>query len=71
MTKKISDDVWEATDEQQQTILVRVIFPQAAPLLVENGHYVIPDIRQYDKELGQEVYLIEGDLIRPLDVEDP
>ncbi|REJ21916.1 MAG: hypothetical protein C6W59_01175 [Paenibacillaceae bacterium] len=71
LTKKLREDLWEAADRENRTILMKVTRINAAPSLGENRPYVIPDIRRYDEELGQEVYVVEGDLIRPLDVEDP
>ncbi|WP_296975257.1 hypothetical protein [Thermobacillus sp. ZCTH02-B1] len=71
LVKKRDDGLWEAVNDRRQTIWIRVIFPQAAPSLGENRSYVIPGIRSFDEERGQEIYAVEGDLIRPLDVEDP
>lgn len=70
-TKKIREDLWEATDQNHHTVLVRVVHVQAAPALNENRTYVIGAIRQHDEKLKDEVYVVEGDMIRPLDVEDP
>lgn len=70
LTKKIQDDVWEVKDDTMSIYTMKVLYLNAAPELSINKSYSIGAIKAYDDELGKEVLLVEGDLIRPMSEEE-
>mgnify|MGYP006976772749 FL=1 len=71
LTGKVRDDLWTAADRSNRTVLMKVTLPNAAPSLEAGRPYVIAGFSQIHGTQGLNIFVVEGDSIRPLDVEDP